>query len=403
MLETSPAPERSSGPRGLSHAVTAMVATTVGVLPFFLFGGMAPIIRRELGFDASLIGVITSFFFAASAIASVPGGRLGDRLGSQRTLRIGIATSAVVLVAIATLARNWQTIAALLVIGGFANAVIQPAANRALANGVRANRQGLAFGIKQSAVPIASALGGIAVPVVGLTLGWRSAYVMAAGLAVATILLPRPDGSRPDRAYAGITLRSLPRPLALAAAGIGCATAAANSLSAYLVEALVTTGWEVGRAGTLLAIGSALSIAARIIVGHLSDRLITTHLLVVGIMMIGGGVGFALLGTGVAVLLYVGIAFAFVFGWGMNGLLVFAVVRLRPDAPASATGITMAAAFAGAIFGPALFGLIAQATSYATAWSVAAIASASGGSLVLLAHRLSYPGGAARAGAPDGS
>ncbi len=402
MLETPPVPERSSGSLGLSHAVTAMIATTVGVLPFFLFGGMAPIIRRELGFDASLIGVITSFFFAASAIASVPGGRLGDRLGSQRTLRIGIATSAAVLVAIATLARNWPTIAALLVVGGFANAVIQPAANRALANGVRPNRQGLAFGIKQSAIPIASALGGIAVPVVGLTLGWRSAYVMAAALAVTTILLPRPDGSRPDRAYAGITLRSLPRPLALAAAGIGCATAAANSLSAYLVEALVTTGWEVGRAGTLLAIGSALSIAARVIVGHLSDRLITTHLLVVGLMMVGGGVGFALLGTGVAVLLYVGIAFAFVFGWGMNGLLVFAVVRLRPDAPASATGITMAAAFAGAIVGPALFGVIAQLTSYATAWSVAAIASASGGLLVLMAHRLSYPGGATRAGSPAG-
>lgn len=374
--------------RGISHAITALVATTVGVLPFFLFGGLAPIIRRDLGFDASLIGVLSSFFFAAAAIASVPGGRLGDRFGSQRTLRLGIATSALVLVAIATLASSWPLLALLLVVGGCANAIIQPAANRALARGVRANRQGFAFGVKQAAIPVASALGGIAVPLVGLTLGWRSAFLVGAALALATIPMPRPDGSSTSRSSATASIRELPRPLVFTAVGIGLATAPANSLSAYLVESLVTAGWDVGRAGTLLALGSMTSIVARIVVGYLSDRLVSAHLLVIGLMMLGGAVGFALLGTGIDVLLYLGVVLAFGSGWGMNGLLIFAVVRLSPDTPASTTGITMAAAFTGAIIGPALFGLLAQATNYPFAWTVAGVSIMTGGLLVIIAHRM---------------
>lgn len=374
--------------RGISHAITALVATTVGVLPFFLFGGLAPIIRRDLGFDASLIGVLSSFFFAAAAIASVPGGRLGDRLGSQRTLRIGIATSALVLLAIATLASSWQVLALLLVVGGCANALIQPAANRALARGVRANRQGFAFGVKQAAIPVASALGGIAVPLVGLTLGWRSAFLVGAAIALATFPMPRPDGSSTSRSSATASIRELPRPLVFTAVGIGLATAPANSLSAYLVESLVTAGWDVGRAGTLLALGSLTSIVSRIVVGYLSDRLVSAHLLVIGLMMLGGAVGFAMLGTGIDVLLYLGVGLAFGSGWGMNGLLIFAVVRLSPDTPASTTGITMAAAFTGAIVGPALFGLVAQATSYPFAWTLASVSIMTGGLLVILAHRM---------------
>ncbi len=374
--------------RGISHAITALVATTVGVLPFFLFGGLAPIIRRDLGFDASLIGVLSSFFFAAAAIASVPGGRLGDRLGSQRTLRIGIATSAVVLFGIATLATSWQLLALLLVVGGCANAIIQPAANRALARGVRANRQGFAFGVKQAAIPVASALGGIAVPLVGLTLGWRAAFLVGAALALATFPMPRPDGSSTSRSSSTASIRELPRPLVFTAVGIGLATAPANSLSAYLVEALVTAGWDVGRAGTLLALGSLTSIVSRVLVGYLSDRLVSAHLLVIGLMMLGGAVGFALLGTGIDVLLYLGVGLAFGSGWGMNGLLIFAVVRLSPDTPASTTGITMAAAFTGAIVGPALFGLLAQATTYPFAWAVASVSIMSGGLLVIVAHRM---------------
>ena len=41
----------------------------------------------------------------------------------------------------------------------------------------------LAFGLKQSSVPLATFLSGLAIPFVALTLGWRWAFVLAAALA----------------------------------------------------------------------------------------------------------------------------------------------------------------------------------------------------------------------------
>src|SRR5829696_7279082 len=58
------------------------------------------------------------------------------------------------------------------VIAGLANAVSHTAANLSLAREVPASRQGLSFGIKQAAIPVATLLAGLAVPTIAVTLGW---------------------------------------------------------------------------------------------------------------------------------------------------------------------------------------------------------------------------------------
>src|SRR5680860_503002 len=156
---------------GARHAVSALVATTVGVLPAFLFAGLAPLIREDLGFDARWIGIGVACYFAVSSLGSVPGGRLGERLGSQHAMWVGIAVSASVLAGLGLFARDVSTLLVLLGRAGIGNAIIQPAANLALARGVVSGRQCLAFGFKQAAIPAASGIGGFAVPVLGLTLG----------------------------------------------------------------------------------------------------------------------------------------------------------------------------------------------------------------------------------------
>ncbi len=62
---------------------------------------------------------------------------------------------------------------------GSANSVAQPAINLFMAEQVPLERQGLAFGIKQSAIPGAILVSGLALPLIALPLGWRSAFALA--------------------------------------------------------------------------------------------------------------------------------------------------------------------------------------------------------------------------------
>ena len=85
----------------------------------------------------------------------------------------------------AALATGTGWLAAALAVGGLANAVGQPAGNATLAQHVSADRFGIAFAVKQSGIPVATLLGGLAVPAVALTIGWRWAFAAGALLAVA--------------------------------------------------------------------------------------------------------------------------------------------------------------------------------------------------------------------------
>jgi len=120
-------------------------------------------------------------------------------------------------------------------VGGLARGAGQPASNALIATAVAPGRRGLAYGAKQAAIPAGVLLGGLAVPVFGVTVGWRWAYVAAAVVAVVVaVVLPstanaapaHPAGSRGAGglpAAAGSALGVLPR-LVLGAVGTaaGC-------------------------------------------------------------------------------------------------------------------------------------------------------------------------------------
>ncbi len=104
----------------------------------------------------------------------------------------------------AGLARSYPMLVTLLALSAAANALGQLASNAALAEHVPAHRQGLSFGVKQAAVPVATLLAGVAVPTVALTAGWRWAFVVAAGAALAALpAVPRTGRDRRARAASG--------------------------------------------------------------------------------------------------------------------------------------------------------------------------------------------------------
>ena len=147
-------------------------ATTVSALPAFLIGGQGVQLREELGFDLFALGLVVALAWAAASVASAMLGRLTERLGGGRSLRIAALASAAVQLLIAV-TPSWGLLAIAATLGGLANSLAQPGANLLLTRVIRAELHGIGFAVKQSALPLASMLGGLAVPLVALTIGWR--------------------------------------------------------------------------------------------------------------------------------------------------------------------------------------------------------------------------------------
>ena len=351
--------------------VLAVAVATAGVLPAFLTGGLAVQVRGELDFGAGALGLAIAAFFATASLASAVMGRLVERIGSHRGMRLAAAGSAASLLGVALFAGSWAGLVACLVLGGLANAVAQPATHLSLAREVPAGRQGFSFGIKQAAIPTATLLAGLAVPGIAVTFGWRWAFVGGAALALAVAFLVPAEAAGGVRRLKKARVKDVrTASLVLLALGIGLGSTAATPLGAFIVESSVAAGMKVGTAGLLLALGSAFSIVVRVAFGRLADGMTGGRLRLVAAMLGLGVVGFVLLATGVDGLLVIGTLLAFGAGWGWPGLFNFAVVLTNPRAPAAATGITQTGASGGAALGPLVFGLVAEASSYGVAWLV---------------------------------
>jgi len=353
--------------------LAAVAATVVAVLPILLTGALAVQIRRTFALDPAHLGFVISAGFAASAVSAMTSGRLSDRRGSRWPVSMGVLLNACALVAIGTIVRSWVGLGVALAAAGVGNGVIQPATNRLIARRVRQGRQGWSYGVKQAAIPIATLSGGLAVPIVALTLGWQWAFI-GCGLAALVVLALLPgDGAPagPARVDGG---RLLAGPLLVLMVASGLGAAAANGMGAFMAVAAVGDGISQAGAGLLIALGAVVSLVARLLVGWHADRTDRDGFGVVAAMLAAGAVGYGLLATGWIPLVLAGTVLAFGAGWGWAGLLNYSIVRSYPHAPAAATGMTQGAAYLGGVVGPTAFGLAGTHLSLAVAWWGAGIA-----------------------------
>ena len=390
---TSRAVGRRRGPNsrhpGKLSVASVVTVTTVGVLPVFLTGGVSVQMRADLGFSTAALGAAATIFFGASAAGSAVLGRLAESAGSHRSMRLAAWASLVALAGIAVFARSWGVLVSFLVLGGLANALAQPASNALIIERVRPGRQGLAFGIKQSAIPAATLLGGVAVPLVALTVGWRWAFVVGGGAALLTAVVlpgggPRRRGHAPrERVPVGSGF-----PLVLLAVGGGLGSAASKALGAFVKSSGVAAGNGTRAAGMLQAGESEVGLAVRMGGGWLADRTSFRPLAGVEAMLAGGAAGLLLMSRGTVAAFVPGTLIAFGSGWSWPGLFNLAVARDHPHAPAAATGITQTGVYAGGALGPLLFGVVAERWSYGTAWATAAVLGVTAAATVFLARRL---------------
>lgn len=324
-------------PRSSARAtVVGGAATVVCVLPVFLTGAMAVQLTGELGFGAAAFGVAVGIYRASAGVTSILFGGVVDRRGAIWSLRVALVVSIVASIGIATTAVNWISLVGWLMVAGWANALGQPAANRLLTNAVKPGRLGLAFGIKQSAVPAASVLAGMAVPAVALTVGWRWAYALGAVLAVVVIFAA---GRRTPAARLRLREQVVPRlnnpNTAILALAFGLSTAASSTVTVFYVDAAVSAGSSLDFAGVMLAVGSFAAILVRLVMGVVCDRVAAGHLRLCAALVGSGSIGLALLAIGSQAAMTAGILIVMSGLWGFNGAFWYALVRGHPDSPST--------------------------------------------------------------------
>lgn len=358
-----------------SESVRAVVASIIvvmlGLSPVYLVGALGLQIRAELGVGATELGIVVSAFFATTAVLSPLLGSAADRIGTVRSLRIAMFLLVVGCLLIATYARSLTALALCLIFGGVANGLAGPATGRLVAQHVR-GRRSLAFGLRQSAVPLATLLAGLSVPLLGLKFGWRSAFVLAGAAALLVLLGVGAAVSGSNRASSrGEGVITNLRDLLLAGAAFFFATAAGSSLMAFLIDLSVTRDVGEARGGVILASVSAVAIVVRIGVGWAADSPDVNSFSIMSLQLALGLIGFGLLALPIgAGGIFAGATLAIAGGWGWTGLMAHVVTQGSPNAPARAAGIVQSGGAGGGVAGPPLAGFLIDRASHGVAWLV---------------------------------
>jgi predicted MFS family arabinose efflux permease len=355
---------------GLARASALAVAVGAAtVLPGFLVGALALQIRADLSVSVGAVAAGVTVFFLAGALGAGPGGRLAERTGALPAMRRSALVSGACLIAGAALANSLVGLFVALAVAGLANAVSQPAINLFMAEQVPLDRQGLAFGIKQSAIPAAIMVSGLALPLLALPLGWRATFALCGLAALAVSTLARRSSPSFPQPVERAPAPPPSRPLVFLAVGAALASSGPNALGAYLVASAVDVGIAEGVAGLLAALGSAASLGVRIALGERADRRRDYGFRGVVVLLVCGAVDFLLLAAGSEGPFVAGAIVAFSLGWGWPGLFNLAVVAGHRDAPGAATGITQSGIYVGAAAGPAAFGLLSAEHGYEVTWA----------------------------------
>lgn len=374
----------------------------------FLVGAMSDQVRADLGVGEAAIGAAVTSLFVVAAVAATTIGRVTERLGAARAMRAGVLLAGLLTAGTGLLPGGYALLLGLTAAAGLAVCLVDTGAAAAFADHVPPHRQGTAFGIKEAAIPGASLLAGAALPTVAAQTGWRTVFVVAVSLPVVLLLtLPRagrraagrpgradpargtaPPGRAADAAapHPAAAIATMPPPsgtpsrdrtTVVFAVGVAFGTAAATAAATFLVPALTATGVATAAAGTVLAVASLASIAARLAIGRWADRPGARPARAVAGMLALGSVGAGVLAAGAPLPTAVSVAGAVLLlaaGWGWTGLAFLAVVRARPGAAAAAAGVVLTGLSAGGAAGPVAFGALADGGTYALAWSVAALA-----------------------------
>lgn len=373
------APGDAPAPLARPTVFLATLAVGMGIGPISVVGlnALGPLVVPALELSRTQLGSLTTVAFAVAGLASPIAGRQVDRHGGRRMLFasfIAGGLSAAVMSTSVSLA--WLWLGAFL--SGIALSLGNPVTNQLIADHVPPGRRGLQVGVKQSGVPMAQALVGLALPPLAVLVGWRGSLllgVLVALLGLALTLTVVPFGKA-----VGVTTRgekrerSSPMVWRLTAYSFVIGIGVQPVMVYSPLYAFERVGFSASLAGMAIGAIGAAGIVARVMWGHHAERSDDPLRSLTAISIVATiSVGFVLASE------YVG-AWALLpglIGFGTsalasNSVVMMAVVRSAGvGGTGRSTGVVSRGVFLGFMLGPVLFGSLTDLTeSYTAGWAV---------------------------------
>ncbi|MGE0719978.1 MAG: MFS transporter, partial [Alphaproteobacteria bacterium] len=174
--------EASRGSPWLLFAAVTVMLLQQGLiyLATLIFPIAVPALATELGISTAYAGLYTALVFLASSAGQLSCGGLITRFGALRVSQVALLVVGSGLAAAAS-GEIWM-LALSAVLLGTGNSVSTPASSHLLARFSPRRYAPLIFSVKQTGTPLGAVVAGAAVPVLILDWGWRSPFVVFAGV-----------------------------------------------------------------------------------------------------------------------------------------------------------------------------------------------------------------------------
>lgn len=356
----------------LTVAISSL-SVVLSATPVFIIAAVSPFIRDEIPLTPRELGFAVSAYFVVSALASRPAAAAAHRHGPGPIMGAGAAIIGLNTLGMA-FTSDLRVLLVLLALCGVGNGFSAPATNLALAELRDVGGDGLAFGLKQAALPVSTLLAGLAIPFIVVPFGWRYAIGSCAVGSVLYFLIPYRDrGPRPLPPAARDEARAQLRGVVLVAFGAGCASAAGTSMNAFFMETAVRIGLGAEPAGFLYAVAGLSGAVARVLLGLWVDRRPVPLARLFMALWVGGILAAGAFATATTIpVLLLATLLGYCLGWAWNGVFHLDVVRRYSQRAGVASGIVAVGIFLGGSIGPAVVGTVMEAGGPRPAWSVVA-------------------------------
>ena len=352
-------------------------------------------VSTSYGIPESFTGIFTAICYLSALTFGLFASASLNRFGAVRCCQITLLVGALGMT-IFTLATPWSFVVSAIMVG-FAHGPMNPAGSFLIMRKATPRWRPLLFSLKQTSIPIGGTLAGFLVPALLIFANWQTTMLIIAFTMAITAFIAQPFRDRAvplqNANIAGqkenfweplqlVFQKDAIRALSLAAfILIGCQACVVSFLVIYLVKEIKL---ELQWAGFIFGLAHGTSIIARIYLGMLADRVVTTKT-ILGFSGIITGICFFLLAAFPAegpfwLLCFLGVTLGNAnLGW--VGLYFGEISKLAPDGKAAqVTAGSQIYAFGSFVLIPPIFTLFIEYTdSYATGFFIIGLAGLSAG------------------------
>ena len=345
---------------------------------------LAPALRDEHDLTLRGVGVVLTSIWIGATLALLPWGLLADRVGERLVLATGLAVCGAAAMGAAA-APTLSALVVLLTVAGAAGVGVNSASGRAVMQWFGAGERGLAFGVRQTAIPLGGVVAAVGLPAVEGAAGLRGAFVFLGvlcllGALLGGVVLRTPARGAPEPPVERSVLRDR-RLWVLSLAGGLYVLAQAVLLSFLVLFLHDERGLSTARAAATLAVVQALAVAARIAAGRWSDVLGARirPLRWIGVATVATLALAAALARGPLELLLPALVAAGALSMAWNGLAFTAAAELAgASRSAAAIGFQQTALSVFVMIAPVAFAALVEATSWRAGFALLALSPLAG-------------------------